>query len=44
MTNTKPNFIYKFEKINSTQEEKEQIIFEFIKLSINFLSKMIFQK
>lgn len=31
MTNTKPNFIYKFEKINSTQEKKEQIIFEFIK-------------
>lgn len=31
MTNTKPNFIYKFEKINSTQEEKERIIFEFIK-------------
>lgn len=31
MTNTNPNFIYKFEKINSTQEEKEQIIFEFIK-------------
>lgn len=31
MTNTNPNFIYKFEKINSTQEEKEQIIFEFTK-------------
>lgn len=31
MTNKKPNFIYKFEKSNSTQEEKERIIFEFIK-------------
>ena len=31
MTNKKPNFIYKFEKSNSPQEEKEQIIFEFIK-------------
>ena len=31
MTTKKPNFIYKFEKSNSTQEEKERIIFEFIK-------------
>ena len=31
MINKKPNFIYKFEKSNSTQEEKERIIFEFIK-------------
>lgn len=31
MTNKKPNFIYKFETTNSTQKEKEQIIFEFIK-------------
>lgn len=31
MINKKPNFIYKFKKSNSTQEEKERIIFEFIK-------------
>lgn len=31
MTTKKPNFIYLFEKSNSTQEEKEKIIFEFIK-------------
>ena len=31
MTTKKPNFIYKFEKSNSTQEENERIIFEFIK-------------
>lgn len=31
MTTKKQNFIYKFEKSNSTQEEKERIIFEFIK-------------
>lgn len=31
MTTKKPNFIYKFKKSNSTQEEKERIIFEFIK-------------
>lgn len=31
MTTKNPNFIYKFEKSNSTQEEKERIIFEFIK-------------
>ena len=31
MVSKKPNFIYQFEKSNSTQEEKEKIIFEFIK-------------